>query len=678
MLLNKQGKLSVIDIDDVEIAEFPKEIEKYARGLINLYSNFGMDVGAAFRYGVLTATGKVGYVLYDIMYNNHQLSCLGNIHDVRDVNIEYSDLNKIFIEWNDLVKNSFVKKVTHGTYKYREFSYAELMERNLHMYVDFKEKYKDDIDILKHEYQVYFANAVCSENKVDTLRAALMLCQLEFLKQRYFLAAYYYFVARKISLENEEYMKAFEKEIMYAGGFFVSKFGKEEGERILNYVSYESLRLRIDRILVNYFYEIWYWEDFSRLNEIEKYTKERKYGTYVCLNCGYINSYEDKLNICEMCGSQKLKEISLEEYIELKKDMLDFDKKGTIEEVDYFKEEIPILDNIELLPLYIQIVNFHEKKKEYEVAIKKAKCIESFLKDNVDIFDEEGYVIEKAKVGGQLFYSSIEPNEMAKFFLNGNDRVRNDYESYICHKLCVLYEKINDKMLAVKYAEKVINLANNSPRWLHQSYVKHAYLIMKKYFDEIGEKKDYLMYSNILFMYNMLDKIDKTLIENIESNVVENIIEDIMDIGSCNEHLDNIFIAYSCYILALKLHIHNYGIRHPEGARIYSNIAHLSAKKKRYEDAFLFWSVALLLLEKSGIERYMNQIGEIEKNIEKYLIESGYQKDIDIWKKEQLTDEVFETYVQRTLENAYKKGKELKKIEITEKERYREYTVYNA
>lgn len=681
ILANKNGDLSVVDIDDVEIAKFPEEMQKYANGLINLYANFGMELGAAFRYGFINAAGKTGNVLYDIMYNNNKLTSLKSVAKIRKVDINTEHLNKIYTEWNTLIDNSFVKNITDNSYKYGEFSYIELMERNLDDYHKFKEIYINNTNLMKHEYQVYFANGIYSENNFDIAATALTLCQLEFSNQQYFLAAYYLILAREIILNNEVFSVSLKKDIRFGEHLFVSKFGQEKSQKLLDYIFHETMRLRIERGIENYFYEIWYWEDFTRENSIEDFSLERWYGCYVCLDCNNVGFFDEELSICGLCGAKKLNQISLQKYIEIKINLLKTKSNDipgqVITDDTSLLEEIPNIDRASLLPAYIQMVCLYEQKKNYDVAIEIARRIEFFLKDNPNICDKKGYVIEKAREGGQLFYSPIEPNNLTKLFLEETENVKNDYESYICHKLCNLYKENGNDTMALEYAHKTICLANNSPRWLQQTYVIYAYSLIKTYYDNCKKHNESLMYSNILFTYSMLDKMDKELSKDTKSIDIDDTIEALVTIGKSNSEVGNLHPAYSCYILALKMHIYHYGCRHPETAMIYSSIAQLLAIKKVYDEAYDFWAISLILLEGCGIERYKSQVLKIETDISRCLSDSDYQGDLSAWKEEWLKEKVFNVFPERRFEKMENEENGLPKIEISKEDILKQYTVYN-
>lgn len=683
ILFKENGDLAVVDTDDAEIVEFPKEIRKYANGLINLYTNLGMDLGAAFRYGFTTVAGDVGCVLYDILYSRNELTALNSTIRKRQVDINAESLTKIYTKWNALVDESFVRKMTNGKYKYGEFSFIELMERNSEAYHNFKEAHKDNTDLLKHEYQVYFANGLFSENDFDVVASALTLCQIEFLRQQYFLASYYFCVARERITNNEDLLISLKNDLSYAVRLFISKFGQDGTQRLLAYVFHESFRLRIQRTIINYFYEIWYWSDFSREHSIEDFIEERQYGCYKCHDCNYVDFFDELIVECKSCGSKNIEQISLEEYISLEVSSLtsqsnDISKEGSVDHT-HLKKKLPELDSAALIPLYIQAINTSECKNEYDNAIELAKCIEKFLHSNPNICDENGYVIEKARIGGQIFYSTITPNEVLKLFLDGTENVKNDYESYICYKLCVLYEKKNDRSTALEYAKRIIKLANCSPRWLHDNYIKCAYELLKNHYDDEDNKKEALIYSNIIFTYGMLNKIDNEFANNSNSSEIRNTIAILMDIGKSNASAGNISLAYSCYILALRMHIYHHGSRHPEAAIIYHNIAQLFAAKKLYKDAYSFWSVSLMLLESSKIKRFAEQISEIEKSILKLLSESTSHVTLSEWKKEWMAEWAFRVFPEKRFERKTSPDNKMPERKISSiEELLKEYSVYNA
>lgn len=679
ILFDKEGNCSILDLDDVEILEFPKEIEKYSNGIINLYTNFGMEYGAAFRYGLISVMGNIGQVLYDIMYNKHGLTVLENIDKPRQVNIE--NLNKMYMDWNSLVDNSFVKKVTNNSYQYYEFTFIELMQRNAIEFRKFKDTYKDNNKLMKHEYQTYLANAIRSENDFDIISASLTLCQLEFFSQDYFLAAYYYLLAREKTMNNEDFLMTLKDAMVYASALFVSKYGIEGSNRLFDYILHDTSKIRIQRgIIHNYFYEIWYWSDFAKEHLIDDFIVERLYGCYKCLDCNNMGFFDVEIKKCESCGSENLSKIPLLEYIALEKDRLmsleDDISEESSEKATYITADIPELNSVSLIPMYIQIISSCQREKEFDTAIELARCVETFLKDHPEVCDKKGYVIERAREGGQIFYSPSTPNMLAKFFLNITENVRNDYESYILHKISTLYEEKGDIESALKYARKIINIANNSPRWIKQDYIVHACSIEQAYCAVNGNHKKELIFANMLFTYKMLDMIDNEYSNENINWEEKDTITNLVDIGETNANAENISLAYSCYMLALRMHIYRYGSRHPETAMIYSKLAQLLAIKKVYDEAYAFWGVSLLLLEKSKIERYNSQISEIETIILKCLSEVKYEGGLSDWKKEWMTDLAFNIFPEKRYEKNSSSENKIPKIEISKEDMLKDYIVH--
>lgn len=149
-----------------------------------------------------------------------------------------------------------------------------------------------------------------------------------------------------------------------------------------------------------------------------------------------------------------------------------------------------------------------------------------------------------------------------------------------------------------------------------------------------------------------------------------------VDIGETNANAENISLAYSCYMLALRMHIYYCGSRHPETAMIYSKLAQLLARKNVYDEAYAFWGVSLLLLEKSKIEQYNSQISETETIILKYLSEVKYEGDLSDWKKEWMTDLVFNIFPEKRHEKNSSSENELPNIEISKEDMLRDYVVH--
>lgn len=676
VLFDKDGNFAVVDMDGVELLDFPEEIERYASGIINLYTNFGMEYGAAFRYGFVNVAGEIGEILYDTLYNKYGLTVIDDVENPREIDLNIENLRKVYIEWNELVDNSFVKKVTNGAYEYGEFSFIELMQRNETAYRKFKDIYINNIGLIKHEYQTYFANGIYSGNDFDIVGASLMLCQLEFYNEKYFLAVYYYFLALSNMLGNEDCKISLMEDFQHTTNILESRFGEKGFKRLYDYIFFETFKLRIERSIGNnYFFEIWYWLDFAKVNLVDDFTVDRQYGCYKCLNCNHADFFEKEIKKCELCESEELKVISLLEYISLKESLLMSEKDSffgeNITEDICSIAELPELDRISLFPMYIKIINICHHSEKYNDAIELAQRVENFLKNHPEICDKKGYIIEKAREGGQVFFSPTTPNKLAKLFLEETDNVRNDYESYILHKLCILYKENGNNVSALEYARKIIDLANNSPRWINQHYITDAYLIVQTYYANVGNHKNELMYANILFTYSMLDMIDNDYFDDNSHREKKNDVVTLVSIGKINANAGNVSLAYSCYLLALRLHIYYHGSRHPETAIIYSGIAQLLVRKKLYDEAYAFWSVSLLLLERSKIEQYRTQILETENIISKCLFEIGYQGSLSDWKKEWMTDSAFNIFPEKKHEK-----NDSSKVEISKDEMLKEFIVY--
>lgn len=574
-----------------------------------------------------------------------------------------------------------MKKVTNNSYQYHEFTFIELMQRNAIEFRKFKDTYKDNIKLMKHEYQTYFANAIRSENDFDIISASITLCQLEFYSQDYFLAAYYYLLAREKTFDNEDFLMTLEDGMKYASALFVSKYGMEGSNRLFDYILHETFKIRVQKnIIHNYFYEIWYWTDFAKEHLIDDFIVERLYGCYKCLDCNNIGFFDVEIKKCESCGSENLSKISLLEYVDLERDRLmsleDNISEESSEKATYITVDIPELNSVSLIPMYIQIILSCQREKEFDTAIELAQCVEAFLKDHPEVCDKKGYVIEKAREGGQIFYSPSTPHILTKTFVNVTENVKNDYESFIFHKICTLYEDKGDIESALEYARKIINIANNSQRWIKQEYIVHAYSIEKAYCAVNGNHKKELIFANMLFTYEMLDMIDNEYSNENSKFGKKYIITTLVDIGETNANAENISLAYSCYMLALRMHIYYCGSRHPETAMIYSKLAQLLARKNVYDEAYAFWGVSLLLLEKSKIEQYNSQISETETIILKYLSEVKYEGDLSDWKKEWMTDLVFNIFPEKRHEKNSSSENELPNIEISKEDMLRDYVVH--
>lgn len=686
-LIFDEDGIKIVDIDDAKILEFPKEIEQFARGVIGLFINFGKEYGAAFRYGVCCEAGRIGQVMFDILYDKHGLTVVKSKCETseKQLTVSTEKLIREYANWNKIIEDSFIRKMTDGKYEYDVFSYIELMQKNEYAYQTFKRTYGANSEAINHECQVYFANGLSSGNDFDVISSALTMSQIAFNNDKLFISVYYLFAAHEKKVQNEKLFVSFDEIESFMATLIASKIGKDSFNNLMDYVTHETFRLRIERGLKNPYYEIWYWEDFSKEHSFDDYIMERQYGYYVCDDCNNVGSFDGILDICDSCGSSRVKKISTHDYIRLQVSNLTslqnedaVNHKEEINDYSYSKiedmsTELPVLDS---LAICVRRIIESEKKGHIQTAIELACSVESFLKNHPELFDEDGFVIEKPRTGGQIFYDLFDPTMLVKLFLDENEHVRNDYEGFICHVLCKLYKQNNDMENAVKYAKKTISLADSSRRWLFHVYVKEAYKTLSDYYQDNGDAQNALKYANIVFNYYILNTGEHILKETENHEVIDPFLTSIMSLGNINASAGNLSLAYSCFTFALRMHIYHHGCRHPDTAVIYHSIALLLVSKKLFEEAWAFWGVALLLLKDMKATRFIQQKADIEKAILASLEESRSQMTLSEWKDKNMTPIAFSVFPEKNFEKASKE--EIHTREMSPWDLKKRLVVYNA
>ena len=85
-----------------------------------------------------------------------------------------------------------------------------------------------------------------------------------------------------------------------------------------------------------------------------------------------------------------------------------------------------------------------------------------------------------------------------------------------------------------------------------------------------------------------------------------------------------------------------------------------------------------MLLEGSKIERYAEQISEIETSVLNVLSESTSHVTLSEWKKEWMAERAFNVFPEKRFERKTSPDNEIPKREISMEELLKEYVVYNA
>ena len=679
----KDKGLKVIDTDDVKQLDFLNEMETYARGLSNLFTSFGMDYGAAFRYGFTTVAGEAGGVLFDILYNNNGITPLNSPIVHRQTEAVAENLPETYSKWNALVDDSFVRKTTNGTYRIDEYSFIELMQRHIEEYNSFKATYKENDQLIKHEYQVYLANGLEKENDFDIISSALTLCQIECKNQVSFLAAYYYFLCRERIVNNKELLETLKEGFVYVSSLLLTKLGRKEFEQIIDYVTHETFRLRLQHInssrLSNPYWEIWYWSDFSKAHSVDRFLENRQYGCYKCSDCNHIDFFDEVTREsirCASCCSKNTEQITLQEYTRLFTRRL-YDQAAHNSVIHdnspsvhvEIKGTLPKLNSVAYLPIYIDGIKQLERNYEYDKAIDLSKQVICFLHSNPSVLDENGYVTDTSRRGeSRILLSALDPSSVIKLFDVGDLPVRCDYESYFYYKLIDLNDKKGDRTSASEYAKKLIEIANCSPRWIQQQYIERAYELLRDVYEEKDDGTRALTCSNFLFTYHMIEAIGN---KNSDDEDPDEVISQFLDIGTSNANAGNISLAFSCYVFALNKHIYHHGVRHPDSAIIYHLLAQVSARKKLYTDAYRYWAISLMLLEVRK-KHSAELINDIEMCISNCLSETTNVTLLE-WKKEWLKEQSFNVFPEKLFKKPETTDTSLPRIDVSQEELLREY-----
>lgn len=635
LLYDSDGNIILCDLDDMKNINFPKEIKTYAKSIMNLYTDVGMEFGAAFRFGFITSMGKIGEILYDILYYENNLTFLETSKSTKEYNINYDKIIKTYTKWKNLIENSFIKKHTHG-YEYEDYYFFDIMEKYYEEYKNFKKQFKNDMDLMRHEYNTYFANSLHSGNDFDLLASIITLCQIEFHRGKYIMASYYFFMIQELKKHYADnlLLKHYEFEIGIVDTLFLEKFGTEKTVNILQNITQITLSLRMRNLsyyAINRYLELWYWSDYERENNIDNLTLKKEYSFFLCKKCGHFNLFETLRSTCITCNSNDIIKITRKKFFEL------LEEKTSKSDKTYHIPKLPEPKSVEDLVEYIQIINTDIHNNEYSRAIELSKKVEKYINTNNKIKDENGYVIIKSSLAGNIFIDNDMPNILIKLFRISSDSVKSDYETYIYFKLCDLYDITNDIENSMKYANKIINIANNSKRWIQNRFYIFACEKIRDYYNKEHKFKEALEYTNIIFTLQLIDEFSEEKDEKIIKEHITNFIE----LGEQNLSVGNIFLAYRCYLFALTQHIFLYGIRHPNRAKIYLKIAELYAKIKQYDNAFSCYALAITLIRKESYGKKTELKEAIENSLHNCLLISNYKGSLADWEKDWLNDKVY-------------------------------------
>lgn len=650
ILFSSPYHASVADLDDVEFVPFPKEINQYASGIMNFFVHHDIKFGAAFRFGFIQAAGELGQRIFDILYNENDLTCL--YKKTKNASVQSMDeesLNALYASWSSIIENSFINKHLTDGYFYDEYSFLDIMRKHHNEYQRFKKDFAENLLLIKHEYQIYLVNSHKSGNIIDFASACVSLANIELDLNNDILSLYYFHLA----LENLDELAdpASIKVINNGIGYLKYKLFQKYGTDInimLNNVMMNTVRFRIKGIFHNLFTEIWFWSDYSNEYSVESLKIENNVTFYYCEKCGNLDICLDDSNICSKCSCSNLEELEHSIFFErLVQKTIDEESKKTEEPIIV----IPDLTSPEHLPLYLQAIKHCEKVQDIKGAIELCELMLGYINENPEIKDEFGYVlIKNIYKNGGIFREENDPSIVYKFFEMDSEYLRSDYEALLLHKLLLLYYCIDDHQVAIEHAKKIVEIANSSNRWIHSKYIETAYQMLHIAYKKKSLHEQALNCSQIMLLFKLIDenKGKKDFLWEINS-----IGEDYFDVGYFG-------ISHICFFHTLRNHIKTYGIKHPRSAVIYRNIAKLYQVKNQFEKAFAFYAIAWNV---KGQENDENE--KLKTAICDCITNAGYEKTFDelVNEWEKVSDSVFKSFnEERYVE---KNGTEMGKINLS-------------
>lgn len=618
ILFSSPYQAHVADMDDIEFVPFPREIEQYAKGIMNFFLHHDNKSGAAFRFGFIQAAGEIGKRIFDILYNENDLTVLYNkSKNIILKDIHETSLNDMYTKWNAERDNSFINKhLTDGCF-YDEYSYFDIMQKHSDEYHEFKKDNQDNLSLIRHEYQVYLVNSHKSGNIIDFISACVSLASIELELNNDTLCFYYFYIAQE-NLEEHgdpESIKVVNSGIKFLEYKLLQKYG-ESINNILKNVMINTIILRAREMCYNLFLEIWYWEDYIKEYNIESLQSESELSFYKCVNCGNIDICISNLVKCPKCDGTDVEVLTQIDYFE---QLI----QKTIDEYSQKNEEpiiLPDLTSPERLPLYLEAVKLCEKSHDFKDAIELCELMINYINQNPDIKDNAGYVLIKNiyKSGG-IFREENDPTVVYKFFQMDSEYLRTDYEALIFHKLSFYYYYIADHSKAMEYAQKTIDISNNSNRWIFSSYIRSAYTLLYELYKKDALHEKALKCSQISFIFEVLDVKDEA----------KDFIWKMNDLGQDYYDVGYFGLSHLCFFYALRNHINFYGVKHPKSVTIYKNIAKLYKVKRQFSQSYIFYAMAWKIKNTDDIEKE-----KLKKDILECMLEAKYNKSFQEWIKE--------------------------------------------
>lgn len=651
IIIRDNGDVAIMDLDDVEFVDFPRELQQYARSIMNFHINFDKELGAAFRFGFIHSLGEAGAALYDYLFNEFDLSCYPNKQQNVALELDGESLTRKYEQWINLIRDTFIYQVSEQGMRYDEYYYLSLQQKNLELFRKSKEKYKDNMEVLRYEYETYLANSLRSGNRFDYLSALVTLSYAEWMQGNEILSAYYYSMANLEMQEEDEQFSGQLQIRRHVAALFMKKYGAEECRNLFLNITMETVYLRSCNPMANCYFEIWYWADFQKQHCIEELMGERNYLLYSCPNCGFEGFAEWHSAACSCCNCKDIKEISITEKIRL---MVEAEQKKQEQSVI----EVPKLDCVEALDTWFDIIKERMVSGELDATIALAKEVESYLADHPEIKDAQGYVKMPKHCAGNVYRDIHDPTKLTKLLSIDCDYMKRDCETEIYVVLYRLYLAQDQLEGAETYAQRVIWLLNHSDRQIPSDYAKEAYGVLSELAERKGDNQLALEYASYRFVIHAVLELEQSDVDLISS---------VNQIGKKYAISGHYGIAQFCFYSALRRHINKHGVQHPESIPIYINLGDVHAEKGKHAEACEFYGFAWMILEATRNEQYNRQKTMLAEEIEKCLKKMHYPGTLDEWKEEWIKPEKLQPFP----EEHFVEHK--KKIEISS---WDDYVVY--
>ena len=417
-------------------------------------------------------------------------------------------LARVYEQWMNLIRDAFIFQVSERGTKYDEYYYLSLQQKNEELFHKSKDKYKDNMEVLRYEYETYLANSLRSGNRFDYLSALVTHSYAEWMLGNEILSACYYSMA---NLEMQEEDKLFSRQLQmrrHVAALFAKKYGVEECRNLFRNITMETFYLRLCDPLANCYFDIWYWSDFQKQHCIEELMGERSYLLYSCPDCGFEDFAEWHSAACSCCNCKDIKEISITEKVSM---MVEAERNKQKQSVI----KVPKLDCVEVLDTWFDIIKQCMDSGELDAAITLAKEAESYLADHPEIKDAQGYVKMPRHCAGNVYRDIHDPTKLTKLLSIDRDYMKRDCETEICVVLYRLYLAQDQLEGAEMYAQRVIWLLNNSDRQIPSGYAEEAYEVLSELTERRGDNQLALEYASYRFVIHAVLELERNDVDLI-------------------------------------------------------------------------------------------------------------------------------------------------------------------